>query len=247
VEAVDKYIVEEKPWALAQNPSETGRLGRVLYAAAESLRMITVFAHPVIPDATEKIWAQLGQLGKLADVRIDRLAWGGLRPGTKVGKPEAVFPRADKIQASERMESMEQEIRNPKPAEPVSSRSGPATSAAPASTPATDGKITIEDFAKIDLRVGQVKSAERVQGADKLLKLVVDIGDEVRQVLAGIALAYAPEDLVGRKVVLVANLAPRKMRGLESNGMLLAASAGADGLPVLCTFAEEIPPGAKVK
>ena len=108
-------------------------------------------------------------------------------------------------------------------------------------------KITIEDFAKVELRVGVVKSAERIPGADRLLKLLVDIGDEVRQVLAGIALSYTPEDLVGRKVVVVVNLAPRKMRGLESNGMLLAASAGADGKPVLCTFAEEIPPGAKVK
>jgi len=117
----------------------------------------------------------------------------------------------------------------------------------PAAAPAADAKITIDDFAKVELRVGVVKSAERIQGADKLLKVLVDIGDEVRQVLAGIATAYAPEDLVGRKVVVVTNLAPRKMRGLESNGMLLAASAGPDGKPVLCTFAEEIPPGAKVK
>ena len=108
-------------------------------------------------------------------------------------------------------------------------------------------KISIEDFAKVELRVGVVKSAERIQGADKLLKLMVDIGDEVRQVLAGIALSYAPEDLVGRKVVIVANLAPRKMRGLESNGMLFAASVGPDGKPVLCTFAEDVPAGAKVK
>jgi methionyl-tRNA synthetase len=97
------------------------------------------------------------------------------------------------------------------------------------------------------LRVGIVKSAEKIQGADKLLKVMVDIGDEVRQVLAGIALAYAPEDLVGRKVVVVTNLAPRKMRGQESNGMLLAASDGPDGKPVLVTFAEDIPAGAKVK
>ena len=120
-------------------------------------------------------------------------------------------------------------------------RSGTGCSSAPST------KITIEDFAKVELRVGVVKSAEKVQGADKLLKLMVDIGDEVRQILAGIALAYAPEDLVGRKVVVVVNLAPRKMRGVESNGMLLAASAGADGKPVLCTFAEDIPAGAKVK
>jgi methionyl-tRNA synthetase len=122
-----------------------------------------------------------------------------------------------------------------------------ATAAAPAPAPAIPAKIGIEDFAKVELRVGVVKSAEKIQGADKLLKLMVDIGDEVRQVLAGIALGYTPEELVGRKVVVVTNLAPRKMRGLESNGMLLAASAGPDGKPILCTFAEDIPVGSKVK
>jgi methionyl-tRNA synthetase len=105
-------------------------------------------------------------------------------------------------------------------------------------------KITIDDFAKVELRVGVVKSAEKIAGADKLLKVMVDIGDEVRQVLAGIAPSYAPEELVGRKVVVVTNLAPRKMRGVESNGMLLAASSGPDGKAVLCTFAEDIPAGA---
>ena len=139
---------------------------------------------------------------------------------------------------------MENEIKNP-PA-PASVAPTPAgATGGPSAAPGTS-KITIDDFAKVELRVGQIKSAERIQGADKLLKLMVDIGDEVRQVLAGIALGYAPEDLVGRKVVLVANLAPRKMRGLESNGMLLAASV-ADGKPVLCTFAEDIAVGAKVK
>lgn len=122
--------------------------------------------------------------------------------------------------------------------------SGAGAALAAAAAPA---KIGIEDFAKIELRVGLVKSAEKVAGADKLLKVMVDIGDEVRQVLAGIAPSYAPEELVGRKVVVVTNLAPRKMRGVESNGMLLAASAGPDGKAVLCTFAEEIPTGAKVK
>jgi len=166
-----------------------------------------------------------------------------------------VFPRADKKEVSERIEAMENEIRNPasagkpgsaEPAATPGSASPATTAAAPAAAPAT-AKIGIEDFAKVELRVGVVKSAERIQGADKLLKLLVDIGDEVRQVLAGIALAYSPEELIGRKVVIVANLAPRKMRGLESNGMLLAASVGPDGKPVLCTFAEDIPPGAKVK
>jgi methionyl-tRNA synthetase len=151
---------------------------------------------------------------------------------------------------------MENEIRNPGSVQPAAtgtdaaSTAGTAAAGAAAGTaaaPAVAAKIGIEDFAKVELRVGVVKSAERIQGADKLLKLMVDIGDEVRQVLAGIALSYAPEDLVGRKVVIVANLAPRKMRGLESNGMLLAASVGPDGKPVLCTFAEDVPAGAKVK
>ena len=147
---------------------------------------------------------------------------------------------------------MENEIRNPgatPPAAattPAAGAAAPATGTTAAAVPAST-KITIDDFAKVELRVGVVKSAERIQGADKLLKLMVDIGDEVRQVLAGIALGYTPEELVGRKVVVVVNLAPRKMRGLESNGMLLAASAGADGKPVLCTFAEDIPVGSKVK
>jgi methionyl-tRNA synthetase len=248
ISCVDKFISDAKPWELAAQQSKKQRLDQVLYDAAETARIVTVLAHPVIPEATQKIWEQLGQEGKLGDVRIDRLQWGGLKPGTKIGKPEAVFPRVDKKEASERIEAMENEIRNPGAAAPASVPAGTGsgeTAGAAAATGTT--KISIEDFAKVELRVGVIKAAERIQGADKLLKILVDIGDEVRQVLAGIALAYAPEDLVGRKVVVVTNLAPRKMRGLESNGMLLAASAGADGKPVLCTFAEEIAPGSKVK
>jgi methionyl-tRNA synthetase len=202
-----------------------------------------VMAHPFIPESTQQLWERLGQSGSVAEQRIDLLGWGMLGSGEKVGKAEALFPRADAKEISERIEAMENEIRNPGPA-PAPAATAPAAAAAP---DAAGGKITIDDFAKVELRVGQIKSAERIQGADKLLKLMVDIGDEVRQVLAGIAMGYAPEELVGRKVVLVANLAPRKMRGLESNGMLLAASAGVDGKPVLCTFAEEIPVGSKVK
>jgi len=238
ISQVDAYLVQEKPWKIASDPVHRGQLREVLYTAAEALRIITVLAHPVLPEATQEIWRCLGQPGRLADYRLDILVWGGLKPGTRITKPEAIFPRLEYKPTYERIQAMENEIRNP-------SAAG-ATTPAPAA-PVTGGKIGIEDFAKVELRVGVVKSAERIQGADRLLKILVDIGDEVRQVLAGIALAYAPEDLVGRKVVVVTNLAPRKMRGLESNGMLLAASAGADGKPVLCTFAEDIPPGAKVK
>jgi len=116
---------------------------------------------------------------------------------------------------------------------------------APAATP--DGRISIDDFAKVEMRVGLVKVAEKVKGADKLLRLEVDIGTEVRQVVAGIAEAYAPELLVGRKVVLVVNLQPRKLRGLESNGMIVAASVGEKGSPVLAGFLEDVPIGARLK
>jgi methionyl-tRNA synthetase len=257
ISLVDFKLAAEKPWKQAGEPEKLPIVGDLLYKAAEAIRLVAALAHPVIPDATQKIWEQLGQTGKLTDVRIDKLQWGGLKPGTKIGKPEAVFPRADKKETTERIETMENEIRNPgstptTPTQPAATTTPSAVGAAasPATSPsplATDSKITIDDFAKVQLRVGVVKSAERIQGADKLLKLMVDIGDEVRQVLAGIALGYAPEDLVGRKVVVVTNLAPRKMRGLESNGMLLAASSDTDGKPVLCTFAEEIPVGSKVK
>jgi methionyl-tRNA synthetase len=252
VAIADKYLAEEKPWVLAKDPAQRARLEQVLYGAAESLRIVSVLAHPVIPDATQGIWEQLGQAGKIENAGINDLQWGGLKSGTRIGKPEGVFPRADKNEILERIETMENEIRNPGSAQPAATSadtaaSATATAAGAAASPAVAAKIAIEDFAKVELRVGVVKSAERIQGADKLLKLLVDIGDEVRQVLAGIALSYAPEDLVGRKVVIVANLVPRKMRGLESNGMLLAASVGPDGKPVLCTFAEDVPAGAKVK
>jgi methionyl-tRNA synthetase len=284
---VDFRLVEQKPWTEIARPEARTAVGGVLYEAAEAIRFVVVLAHPVIPHATQKIWEQLGQSGRVEDVRIDQLKWGELKSGTKIGKPEGVFPRIDKKEALERIEIMENEIRNPgstqpeastattkKPAEGASTgtsaagaaaipagapgagtpvggavpaASGAGAAAAAGAAPALPAKIGIEDFAKVELRVGVVKSAEKVAGADKLLKVLVDIGDEVRQVLAGIAPSYAPEELVGRKVVVVTNLAPRKMRGVESNGMLLAASAGPDGKAVLCTFAEEIPAGAKVK
>lgn len=143
---------------------------------------------------------------------------------------------------------MEDEIRNPAAAQAAAAAAAGSTSASP-TVPAAppSNKIGIEDFAKVEMRVGVVKSAERVAGADKLLKLLVDIGDEVRQVVAGIAVAYTPEEVIGKKVVVVANLAPRKLRGVESNGMIVAASTGPDGKPVLCTFTEDVPPGSRLK
>jgi methionyl-tRNA synthetase len=247
----DAYLTYQKPWGLTEKAHEEIRK-TTLYRAAESVRIITVMAHPVIPNATEKIWVELGQGTRLHDVRIDGLKWRELKPGTRIGKPEAVFPRVDKEEASERIAKMEDEIRNPgstQPAAPATPSAGAtaAGGAAAAAAPAPGAKISIEDFAKVEMRVGIVKSAEKIAGADKLLKVMVDIGDEVRQVLAGIAQYYVPEDLVGRKVVVVVNLAPRKMRGQESNGMIVAASVGPEGRPVLATFTEDVPAGAKLK
>ena len=277
ISLTDFYLVSKAPWKMAGDVSKRDELGEVLYVAAEALRFAVMLSYPVAPDATEKIWTALGQDASLAEQDLSTLEWGGLKPGTRVSKPEAVFPRVDKKEAMERIEAMEQEIRGEGSAKAASAGSG-AGGAAPAAVPAAaaaggqtaseapvanagaaassaaatgatlDGvvKIGIEDFAKVELRVGQVKSAEKVAGADKLLKLMVDIGDEVRQIVAGIAVAYQPEELVGRKVVIVANLAPRKLRGVESNGMIVAAST-AEGKPVLCTFTEEVPVGAKLK
>ncbi|MGZ4813677.1 MAG: methionine--tRNA ligase [Terriglobales bacterium] len=253
VAAVDKYIVENEPWALGEKQDEDSRarLATVLYTAAEALRIVTVLAHPVIPDATARIWTQLG-LGDIKTVTLGELKWGQLRLGTRLGEVQPVFPRADKS-AVERMQKMEEQGRpaaaveeetKPELAPPVALRPVLPTQKPPAASP--DGKITIDDFVKVELRVGVVKVAEKVKNADKLLRLEVDIGTEVRQIVAGIAEAYAPETLVGRKVVIVANLAPRKLRGLESNGMIVAASLEG-GQPVLAGFLEDVPVGARLK
>jgi methionyl-tRNA synthetase len=278
VGAVNKYLVDEEPWIVAEKEGEENkaRLATILYTAAEALRIVTALAHPVLPESTAKIWNQLG-LGEITKFNLAELKWAQLPLGGKLGKVEPVFPRADKT-AIERMQQMEQEraaqavsatsstsmssqaSATAAPAAPAGegARAGQTatqaahgpTEAAPdpkASSPVADGKISIDDFMKVELRVGQVKAAEKVKGADKLLRLEVDIGTEVRQLVAGIALAYKPEDLIGRKVVIVANLQPRKLRGLESNGMIVAASVGEDGKPVLAGFLEDVPVGAKLK
>jgi methionyl-tRNA synthetase len=259
VGAVDKYIVENEPWALDEKKDESSRarLATVLYTSAEALRIVTALAHPVIPDATARIWAQLG-LGDVRKFDLKNLQWGQLHLGTKLGEVKAVFPRADKS-AVERMQKMEEQGTGAENvgkigAEANTPRIQPSEVKPPVAAPVAppkaaalpDGKISIDDFAKVELRVAQVKTAERVKGADKLLRIEVDLGTEVRQLVAGIAEAYEPETLIGRKVVIVANLAPRKLRGLESNGMIVAASPEG-GKPVLAGFLEDVPLGTRLK
>jgi methionyl-tRNA synthetase len=242
----DRFLVEEKPWETASNPAERARLGNTLYLAAEALRLVSVLAYPVLPHITEKLWAQLGQRTPLADERIEQFQWGGLQPGTRIDKGDSLFPRIQKEEAIERMEEMEEQIRSEGVAKPAE-HAKPSPGAAAGAPAAGDGKISIEDFMKVELRVGEIKSAERIPGADKVLKLMVDIGTEVRQIVAGIAQYYEPEKLVGRRVVVVVNLAPRKLRGVESNGMVVAATVGPEGRPVLAGFHEDAPVGSRLK
>jgi methionyl-tRNA synthetase len=255
VSVVDKYIVENEPWSLDEKKDEESRarLATVLYTSAEALRIVTALAHPVIPEATAKIWIQMG-LGDIRKFDLTQLQWGQLQIGTKLGEVQAVFPRADKS-AIERMQKMEDQgggsgATGVSPVQPsASTQPGADLPKTPSSKPPAaipDGKIGIDDFAKVELRVAQVKTAERVKGADKLLRLEVDLGTEIRQLVAGIAEAYEPESLIGRKVVIVANLAPRKLRGLESNGMIVAASPEG-GKPVLAGFLEDVPVGTRLK
>src|SRR5258706_173248 len=249
VSQVDAYLVQKKPWVLAKDESQRELLTDVLYDAAEALRIIAVLAHPVIPSATTEIWKQLGLPGTPADQRLDQLTWGQLKTRARVGTIKAVFPRIDHQEAVERMEAMEKDAQNaPSPVTTPAPASTPVAGSGAAAAPqAAPEKIGIEDFAKVEMRVGQIKTAERIVGADKLLKLTVDIGTEIRQICAGIAQYYEPDKLIGRKVAVVTNLAPRKLRGVESNGMIIAAPVGPEGRPVLASFPEDVEIGARLK
>jgi methionyl-tRNA synthetase len=252
IASVDKYLTTEQPWALGDGEADKQRKATVLWTSAEMLRIVTVLAHPVLPQSTDRVWALLGQTTSLGAFVLDGLRWGQLAPGTSLGKSQSLFPRVDKVEAVERIESMANEELNPTQPAPAAATPAPATTptagaAAAAASVAAPERIGIEDFSKVEMRVGQIKTAERIVGADKLLKLTVDIGSEVRQICAGIAQFYEPESLIGRKVVVVTNLAPRKLRGVESNGMIVAASVGPDGRPVLAGFHEDVEVGARLK
>ena len=251
IAATDKYLTTEHPWSLGESDAEQQRRATILWTTAEVLRIVTAMTHPVLPESTTKVWSLLGQPGQLGSTALEDLSWGQLAQGTPLGKSQALFPRIEKTEAIERMEAMEKEAQNaPSPVTtpaPASTPAAGSTAAAAAAPQAAPEKIGIDDFTKVEMRVGQIKTAERIVGADKLLKLTVDIGTEIRQICAGIAQYYEPEKLIGRKVAVVVNLAPRKLRGVESNGMIVAASVGPEGRPVLAGFLEEVEIGARLK
>jgi methionyl-tRNA synthetase len=248
VARTDKMISEAKPWDLAKDAGQVQTLNAVLYRAAETLRWLAVMLYPIMPSAAREIYAGLGLQDDPARINPAALQWGDLPAGDSIGEVKPLFPRIEKAKTMEEIRDQKSEVAREDPGtSAVAEGSGQPATAADA-CPGVASYIDINDFAKIELRVGEVRTAERIPKADKLLLITVDIGEEKpRQILAGIAQYYEPENLVGRKIVVVANLKPRKLRGYESQGMLLAASIGDEGKPVIATFAEDVPNGARLK
>lgn len=242
ISAVDKFIVRHAPWKLARaaDAESQKELDLTLYTSAEVLRIATALLAPVMPQSAPKIWAQLGIAEPVESVRLDALAWGQLKPGDKIGEVAAVFPRIEAKDAIAKMRELEEQI---------SAEQAAMLGKTPAAEPAAPEtpKIGIEDFGKVDLRVGLVLTAVPVKGSTKLMHMTIDVGEaKPRTIVGGIAEAYTPEQLINRKVVVLVNLPPRKLKGIESNGMVVAASVG-DGKPVLAGFHEDIPVGARLK
>ncbi|CAN5472151.1 methionine--tRNA ligase [soil metagenome] len=260
---VDKMISDSKPWELIKDDKQQDTLNAVLYRATETLRWLAVLLYPVMPGATKRIYSQIGLSEDIGTINPKSLKWGELQAGTKIGETQGVFPRIDKAKVMNEVkkdtakrgqgdaESVLGAVTGPDLSVPqavagVISRPSENSSEQPA--PEDQKFITIDDFLKVELRVGEVLIAERIPNADKLLRFEIDLGEEKpRQILAGLAEYYEPEKLIGRKVVVVANLKPRKMRGLESQGMICAASLNEEEMPAIATFLEDVKAGARLK
>jgi methionyl-tRNA synthetase len=263
VRHVNKYIVEREPWKLAKDVTNTDLLNQTLYRGADALRVIAALVDPVMPDAAARIRRMLG----VTSESWTTLHAGALAPGTKLGDVEPLFPRIEKsVEALRTMSTANESAPAPaatsESAEPAAAKAAAAPTAAqaaqasaaapaapaptPAAAPSSDGHIAIDDFMKVELRVAKVLEAEAVPKSKKLIKLKVDAGSDQRTILAGIAEAYKPEELVGRTIVIVANLKPRPMMGMESQGMVLAASTET-GPPSLVAVDPSLPAGARVR
>lgn len=237
ISRANKYIDETAPWALAKDPAKKQELANVLYNLTEALRVISVLISPFMPTTAVRIWQQLGLTQDFASVRTEDIEqWGGVPAGLHVGTPEQLFPRieVEKEEAAPQPAAAKQEKKEKK-----DKKDKQAQEALP------EGIISIDTFGKVQLRVAEVKAAEPVPKADKLLKLTLSLGEGVpeRQVVSGIAPWYAPADLVGKHVVLVANLKPAKLRGVRSEGMILAAGDGKD----LKILEVDMPAGTEVR
>ncbi|MEP6850091.1 MAG: methionine--tRNA ligase [Acidobacteriota bacterium] len=249
---IDKIISDAKPWELVKDEKQAETLNAVLYRATETLRWLSVMLYPVMPESSKKIYEQIGLTEDIAKLDPASLKWGALKPRTKIGETIGVFPRIDKKKVMSEIDEQKAVNSEMKAmSEPGAVATGSGEVATNDEQPSTEESfITIDDFLKVELRVGEIKVAERIPKADKLLRFEIDLGEEKpRQILAGLAEYYEPEKLIGRKVVVVANLKPRKMRGLESQGMICAASLEDDSgpNPALATFLEDVEIGARLK
>ena len=245
VSLANRYVEENAPWTLAKN-KDFDRLGTVLYNLSESLRLIALHLYPVMPSTSQKIWDALGVNKQVSACSMqEEQQWGKLAVGTVIQTGAQLFPRIEKISDSG---SGQDVVKVEKTRKMVTKMEKTEETPKPSSVPVVAAglePIGIEDFMKVDLRVGKIVSAERVVKSEKLVKLQVDIGTETRQVVAGIGKSYTPEELTGKSIVIVANLKPAKLMGIESQGMLLAASNG--DLLAVGTFDRETKPGSRVK
>jgi methionyl-tRNA synthetase len=239
VQRANKYIDEQAPWALAKDPAKADQLANVLYSLAESLRLIGVLLTPILIHTPEKIWDQLGldQAGVRTAEWGQATAWGSLPPGTAIRRGAPLFPRIEVEKEAPKVENT--------PAAPAAA--APATEAKSAEPVEGVALIEYEDFAKVELKVATVIEAEKVPKADKLLKLQLEVGEERRQIVSGIAQHYTPEELIGKRIILVANLKPKALRGVESHGMLLAASTPDGKLSLVTLDKLDFPSGGRVK
>lgn len=240
ISRTNKYIDETMPWILARNEADRPRLAGVLYNLAESLRIVSILLQPFMPETPEIIWKQLG----IADEKLlewdTAKKWGGYPAGISVCKGDVIFPRIDAKKEMEEIEKLHQGATSQ-----TGTQTPPKSEGGTVEADGEDGMVSIEDFSRMDFRVARVLEAEKVEGTDKLLKLQLEVGGEKRQVVSGIAKHYSPGELVGKSVVIIANLKPVKLRGIESQGMILAASNDKD-LAVV-TLDRDMDTGVKVR
>jgi methionyl-tRNA synthetase len=245
---VDIFIDEHEPWRLAKDPAKREELNAVLYTAAECLRILSLYIYPVMPNTAKSVAEQLGlDINFSSPLLSQEIKWGELQGGTKIRKGNLLFPRIESKPQGAKTVSDTPTPLQPTAATPAPTTAAPQTSAPAAPAPVAPAQITIDEFMKIQLKTAKVLTAERVPKSEKLLKLQVSLGEgtEPRQIVAGIGKRYKPESLIGKTIIIVANLKPAKLMGIESQGMVLAA--GDSEVRGLATILEEVDPGTKVK
>jgi methionyl-tRNA synthetase len=249
VDAANEFIASTSPWVIARDPARADALSQVLFDVAEAVRVAAVLLLPVMPESAAEILRRVGETRPANEIRLEHAQWRNTGERT-ILKGDSLWPRSEgaalKFNRSVNVEESRQSAPPPDAAPAPAAAAAPSAPAAPAPAADAGSKITIDDFIKVELRVANVLTAEKVEKSKKLVKLTIDVGSEQRTLVAGIAEAYEPEQLVGRTIVMVFNLKPAKLMGIESNGMVLAASPDG-GKPTLVGFEQEVAPGTRVR